>query len=114
MIALEPLTEAHMERFPVSEFELDYWRGLAVAAVEDGQVLGLCGISVDGDTAYVGMILSPAIRQHAAFLHRTTLLGIRGLRLMGVKQIRAKAETEIDARWLERLGFIRDGGWYIQ
>ncbi len=115
MIALEPLTQAHMERFPIPGLLLDLWEDKAVAFVEDGNVLGVCGCSVDGDTAEVGMFLDPRLRLHPAFLFRTALHGIEGLRLQGIKCIKAQAEElPRDDRWLQRLGFVKTDDGYVK
>ena len=114
MIALEPLRDDHLDRFPIPGFPLDFWRGEAVVAVENGGILGICCISVQDEVATVGMFLTPGIKRRPLFLHRTALYGIEGLRRMGVKQIRAQADTDTGVRWLERLGFVEQNGWYVR
>lgn len=114
MISLEPLRDDHLERFPIPGLPVDFWRGEAVVAVENGEILGICCILVKGQMATVGMILTPGIKRHAPFLHRNTLYGIEGLRRMGVKGIRAQADTDAGIRWLIRLGFAEQNGWYVK
>ncbi len=115
MIALEPLTAAHIERFPVPGLPFDFWKDQAVAFVEDGDVLGVCGCSVNDGIAEVGMSLDPRLRLHAAFLFRTALHGIAGLRLQGIKCIKAQAEeSPRDDRWLQRLGFVKTDDGYVK
>jgi len=117
-IEIEPLRADHIwrfvEDFPFNEFPVNIWAGKAAVAVEGDEVLGIAGISVIGDTATVGMILSEHMRKHPLFLHKHTLYGIEGLRKQGVTTIRAHAESDTGARWLRRLGFIEDHGWYVK
>ena len=114
MIALEPLRDDHLDRFPIAGFPLDFWRDEAVVAVESGEILGICCISVQDETATVGILITPGMKRHTVFLHRNALYGIEGLRRMGVKRIRAESDTEIGIRWLKRLGFAEENGWYVR
>ncbi len=115
MITLEPLTAAHMESFSIPGLPLSIWEDKAVAFIEDGDVIGVCGCSVADGTATVGMCLDPRLRLHAAFLFRTALYGIEGLRIQGIKCIKAQAEeSPRDDRWLQRLGFVKTDDGYVK
>lgn len=114
MIELQPFTGKHLEHFPIPGLPLDFWEEKAVTVLKDGEVIGIAGARQIGDTAYVGIIGTPELREHPLFLCKAVLKGMDGLRRMGVRYLRAHAETDSGARWLEWLGFELEGDWYVK
>ena len=54
----------------------DNWNGNAVSAIQDGKVIGIAGIGMDGDTAVAWLFLSDEIRKMPVFLYRTVKNGL--------------------------------------
>jgi L-amino acid N-acyltransferase YncA len=90
----------------------DAWEGRAVSAVEDGRVLGIAGLVVDGDEGTVTMALSDELRARPCALHRLVKRKLgETMNENNLKRLHAMVHREFEAGqlWLERLGFRYSG-----
>jgi L-amino acid N-acyltransferase YncA len=88
------------------------WEGRAVSAVEDGRVLGIAGLLINGDEGTVTMALSDELRARPCALHRLVKRKLREtMDKNSLRHLHAMVHREFDAaqRWLERLGFRYSG-----
>lgn len=87
----------------------------AIAAELDGELVGLGGIVYRPDGVFAFAQLAPALRSLPAAVHRAGLAGMVLIRAAGVVEVFAEAQPDNPAaeRWLERFGFVRDGGVFV-
>ena len=124
MIEIRPLRRDEITSLNAGEYDLlslgdmelkqlaESWEGKAIVAAENGKILGVAGVSVNGDTGKVGMVLSDELRQRPVFLHRTVKRAM--VMVMDRWSLRALEATAhrnfvVARKWLTRLGFAENG-----
>ena len=88
-------------------------RGLGITVMADGVIIACCGIvQLWKGVGEAWTFLTDAIRSRPALLHRRTKTGLLSIaKVLGLHRVQTTVNSDdpIAIRWVERLGFIREG-----
>lgn len=110
MIEAMPLRPEHLRGFmpdepvPMEAFPPEQY-GHAIAVVEGGVTLAVCGGWLHDGVVTLALLLTADARKRPITLHKMVRQFIRGLHNLGHERIRTLPRDNRSARWLRSLGF---------